>query len=213
MQPIIESSTRGRKKVTLIVEDIDKGGGVGRWLGPLAAAAGGYMLYRVFFEEGKTGEGAIHLSKRIIIDRPVSEIYRFWRNLENLPRAMSHIESVRVSPDGRSHWTAKGPAGSKIEWDAKILVDREDEIISWRSLPGARVPNAGTVRFRDLGNGRTEVKVSLSYHPPGGQLSASVAKLLGDDPAQQVQEDLRRLKLELESPTAVRAGVVTPARP
>jgi uncharacterized membrane protein len=166
-----------------------------------AAAIAGYALYKNFAKSPTSpGKNAIFVSKSITIDRPVSDIYRFWRHLENLPRAMSHLESVQERPNGRSHWVAKGPAGRKIEWDAEMLVDRENEIISWRSVEGADVPNEGTVRFKDVGNGqRTEVKVSLTYHPPGGALGAAIAKLFGEEPSQQVEEDLRKLKKELES--------------
>jgi uncharacterized membrane protein len=211
MEPNIvrkESSARGRKKVTLTIEEgpmyrgeSNGGGGVGRLITLTAAAFAGYALYKNFAQSSTSpGKNAIFVSKSITIDRPVREIYRFWRNLENLPRAMRHLESVQERPNGRSHWVAKGPVGSKIEWDAETLVDRENEIISWRSIEGAAVPNEGTVRFKDVGNGqRTEVKVSLTYHPPGGALGAAIAKLFGEEPSQQVEEDLRKLKRELES--------------
>lgn len=217
MEQTIERSQRP-KKVTIIMEDVPRrteavrrgaehegNGGIGRLLTLATFAVAGYTLYKRYAREAeRPGKGAIHVSKSVTIDRPVSEIYRFWRNLENLPRAMSHLESVRQRPDGRSHWVAKGPAGSKIEWDAETLIDRENEIISWRSVKGADVPNEGTVRFRDLGNGqKTEVKVSLTYHPPGGAIGAAVAKLLGEEPSQQVGDDLRRLKKELEGNSAV----------
>jgi uncharacterized membrane protein len=210
MEPNIvrKESSRGRKKVTLTIEEgplyrgeNDGGGGIGRLVTLTAAAIAGYALYKNIAKSPTSpGKNAIFVSKSITIDRPVSDIYRFWRHLENLPRAMSHLESVQERPNGRSHWVAKGPAGRKIEWDAEMLVDRENEIISWRSVEGADVPNEGTVRFKDVGNGqRTEVKVSLTYHPPGGALGAAIAKLFGEEPSQQVEEDLRKLKKELES--------------
>ncbi len=212
MDPIMERTTRGRKKVTLTIEEgpeIEKrarksdenGNGLGRVVTLTAALVAGYVVAtKLVGKAKKTGADAIYVSESITINRPVNEIYRFWRNLSNLPRAMSHLESVEERPNKRSHWKAKGPAGSKIEWDAEILVDRENEIISWRSLEGAIVRNEGTVRFKDVGNGqRTEVKVSLTYHPPGGPLGATVAKLLGAEPAQQVAEDLRGLKKQLET--------------
>jgi uncharacterized membrane protein len=216
------SSSRGRKKVTLTIEEgptyrgeSDGGGGVGRMVTLTAAAVAGYALYKSW--AGRTsspGKNAIFVSKSITIDRPVREIYRFWRNLENLPRAMRHLESVEERPNGRSHWRAKGPAGRTIEWDAEMLVDREGEIISWRSIEGADVPNEGTVRFKDVGNGqRTEVKVSLTYHPPGGAFGVAIAKLFGEEPSQQVEEDLRKLKKELESGGAALTNPVAAAQP
>jgi uncharacterized membrane protein len=217
-----ESSARGHKKVTITVEEgprygarSEGNGGSSRWLTVTAAAIAGYALYKRMAKSSSPGKNAIFVSKSITIERPVGEIYRFWRNLENLPRAMSHLESVREHPNGRSHWTAKGPAGSKVEWDAEVLVDRENEIISWRSIEGATVPNEGTVRFKDVGNGqRTEVKVSMTYHPPGGALGAAIAKLFGEEPSQQVEEDLRKLKKELEGTGAQKnpAHLGQPAR-
>jgi uncharacterized membrane protein len=179
-----------------------------------ALVAGFTVASKIVKSKKKTGSDAIFVSESIVINRPVSEIYRFWRKLSNLPRAMSHLESVEERSGNRSHWKAKGPVGTKIEWDAETLVDRENEIISWRSLEGATVRNEGTVRFKDVGNGqRTEVKVSLTYHPPGGPLGASVAKLLGTEPSQQVAEDLRRLKKELEGSGASPAAAAPGAKP
>jgi len=218
MEPTIERSTRP-KKITLIVEDAPKqglpngrrGGGLLRLT---VAAVAGYALYRRVANRSRSlGRNAIHLSKSVVVERPVGEVFRFWRNLENLPRSMSHLESVRVLPNGRSRWTAKGPAGSKVEWDAETLVERQDEIISWRSVEGADVPNEGTVRFKDLGGQRTEVKVSLTYHPPGGAIGAGIAKLFGEEPSQQVEADLQRFKREFESGGAMRHAGATGANP
>jgi uncharacterized membrane protein len=217
-----EETRRGRKKITLTVEeaplrhdelDRDRDGGGSRLLTLTLAAVGGYVLYKRF-AQGTTGpgKGAIHVSKSVTIERPVGEIYRFWRNLENLPRVMGHLESVRELPDGRSHWTAKGPAGSKVEWDAEVLVDRENEIISWRSVKDATVPNEGTVRFKSLDDGRrTEVKVSFTYHPPGGKVGAAIARLFGEEPSQQVGDDLRRLKQELETGSVMTSAYASPS--
>jgi uncharacterized membrane protein len=223
MQHTTEGDTRrGRKKITLTVEEAplerggrgDEGGGGGRRLLMAGmAAVGGYMFYKRMAKRGVgPGQGAIHVSKSITIDRPVGEIYRFWRNLENLPRVMGHLESVREMPDGRSHWVAKGPAGAKVEWDAETLVDRENEIISWRSVEGATVPNEGTVRFKDVGaGGRTEVRVSFTYHPPGGAVGAGIARLFGEEPSKQVEDDLRRLKQELETGSVMTTSYASPS--
>jgi uncharacterized membrane protein len=117
---------------------------------------------------------------------------------------MDHLESVTILDENRSHWVAKGPAGTKVEWDATIHNEIENELIAWRSLPGADVDNAGSVHFTLSGNG-TEVRVVLSYDPPAGKVGAAVAKLLGEEPSQQVEEDLRRFKQVIEaSETPVR---------
>lgn len=146
----------------------------------------------------RRGEG-IKVEKSVTVDRPVQEVYRFWRNFENLPRFMEHLESVTVIDETRSHWIAKAPAGSKVEWDAVIHNEIENQLIAWRSLPGSDVNNAGSVHFTPVGDGnRTEVRVVLSYDPPAGKLGAAVAKLLGEEPSKQVEGDLRRFKQVME---------------
>jgi len=141
----------------------------------------------------RRGEG-IKVEKSVIVNRPAHEVYRFWRNFENLPRFMDHLESVTVIDETRSHWIAKAPAGGRVEWDAVIHNEIENELIAWRSLDGADVNNAGSVHFTPVSEGQTEVRIVLSYEPPVGKLGAVVAKLLGEEPSQQVEEDLRRFK-------------------
>jgi uncharacterized membrane protein len=143
------------------------------------------------------GEG-IKVERSITVNRPQAEVYRFWRQLENLPRFMEHLESVTVIDENRSHWVAKAPAGTKVEWDASIHNEIENELIAWRSLPGSDIDNAGSVHFTPTGD-TTEVRVVLSYDPPAGRVGAVVAKLLGEEPGTQVDEDLRRFKQVMES--------------
>ncbi|HEY0079305.1 MAG TPA: SRPBCC family protein [Pyrinomonadaceae bacterium] len=146
------------------------------------------------------GGSGVKVEKSMTINRSPEELYRFWRNFENLPRIMSHLESVRVTSEGRSHWVAKAPAGTTVEWDAEIYNEKENELIAWRSLEGSQVNNAGSVRFQPAAGGRgTEVKVSLKYDPPGGTIGAALAKLFGEEPEQQVREDLRRFKQFMET--------------
>jgi uncharacterized membrane protein len=127
-------------------------------------------------------------------------LYQFWRNLENLPKFMSHLQSVRNLGNLRSHWVARGPLGVGVSWDAEIITERENELIGWRSLPGSAVDNAGSVHFRRGPGGRgTEVKVTLKYDPPAGKVGAAVARLFGSAPEQEIQDDLRRLKQLMET--------------
>jgi uncharacterized membrane protein len=142
----------------------------------------------------------VHIEKSIIIDKSPEELYRFWRQFENLPRFMRHLESVSCSGLNRWHWVAKGPAGTKVEWDAEVYNEKPNELIAWRSLAGADITNAGSVRFEPAPNGRgTMVKVVLNYNAPGGKVSALLAKLFGQEPGQMIEEDLRRLKQVLET--------------
>jgi len=146
----------------------------------------------------RRGEG-IRVEERIVLNRPRSEVYRFWRNLENLPRFMDHLESVTVIDHERSHWVAKGPAGTRVEWDAVIHHEIPNQLIAWRSLEGSEVDNAGSVHFEPTETGDTEVRVVLRYDPPGGKAGAAVAWLFGEEPSRQVAEDLRRLKQVVEA--------------
>ena len=156
-----------------------------------------------------SGAAVIEARATITVDKALEEVYWFWHDFENLPRFMAHLESVRVTGEGRSHWRAKGPAGRAVEWDAEIVEERPDELIAWRSLAGADVDNSGYVRFTPAPGGRgTEVRVELRYAPPGGSAGAAVAKLLGSEPGQQVLDDLRRFKQVLETGEVVRSDAL-----
>jgi len=142
----------------------------------------------------------LRVDRAITVAKPRPEVYQFWCNFENLGRFMRHVESVRVYDDNHSHWVVKGPAGKTLQWDAEIINEAENERIGWRSLPGADVDNAGSVQFRDAPDGRgTEVKVELQYNPPGGTVGALMAKLWGEEPSQQIENDLRRFKQLMET--------------
>jgi uncharacterized membrane protein len=146
-----------------------------------------------------TGNQGVHAKASCIVNANPDEVYSFWRNFENLSRFMKHLDSVQDLGDGRSHWTAKGPAGTTVEWDATIIADVPGEVITWRSLEGSDVDNAGAVRFESAAGGRgTIVKVNLQYNPPAGVIGATVAKLFGEEPEQQLDDDLRRFKQVLE---------------
>ncbi len=145
-------------------------------------------------------ELGIKVERAITINKPREEVFGFWRNLENLPRFMKHLKTVRVTGEKTSHWVANAPAGRTVEWDAEIINEAPGELIAWRSLEGSSVQNAGSVRFTDAtGNRGTEIRVALQYNPPGGVVGALFAKLFGEEPEQQIAEDLGRLKAMVES--------------
>jgi uncharacterized membrane protein len=144
------------------------------------------------------GRRGIHVEEAVTINRPIAEVYRFWRNFENLPKFMQHLESVAVREGGISHWVARGPAGMKVEWDARIINEIDDKVIGWQSLEGSTIATAGSVHFDATDHG-TRVRVNLQYSPPGGKLGAAVARLFGEEPTIQVREDLRRFKALLET--------------
>ncbi|HEV7869179.1 MAG TPA: SRPBCC family protein [Chthoniobacteraceae bacterium] len=184
--------------------------------GLLLAALGGGLLYRgstghcdvyealginsraLNDAAGVPGNKGIKVVRTVTINRPRPEVYQFWRKLENLPAFMNHVERVETFDERRSHWKVKGPAGSSVEWDAEIINEHENELLAWQSLPGAEVQNAGSVWFEDAAGGGTRVKVALEFNPPGGAAGALVAKLFGEAPEQQMDEDLGKLKQHLE---------------
>lgn len=190
--------------------------------GTLAALLGGTLIYRgmtghcdVCAALGKTqneetfggahsqsreipGHGGVLVHKVVTINKPADELYAFWRKLENLPRFMNHLESVEETDATHSHWVAKAPAGTSVSWDAEIIRDNPSELIAWRSTPDSTIPNSGSVRFVSKGS-ETEVKVNLEYQPPGGTIGALFAKLFGEEPQQQVNEDLLRFKQLMET--------------
>lgn len=141
----------------------------------------------------------VRVEKTVTINKPAEELYRFWRNFENLPCFMEHLESVWVQDDTHSHWKAKAPMGKSVEWDAEIISDIANEVIAWKSTD-AQIANAGSVRFQSAPGGRgTEVTVNLEYDPPSGKAGMLVARLFDEEPTQQVQDALRHFKAVTEA--------------
>jgi uncharacterized membrane protein len=177
----------------------------------LLGVGAGYLVYRgltgkdpllekMGLKAADTQSKSIQVERAVTVNRPPNEVFQFWRNFENLPQFMNHLEEVQVMDNMRSHWVAKGPLESRVVWDAEITEERENEFIAWQSLPGAQVPNSGSVTFRPAPDGRgTEVHVLMEYNPPAGAIGAMVAKLFGEEPNTQVREDLRRFKQVMET--------------
>lgn len=142
----------------------------------------------------------ITLEATITVNKPAAEVYRFWRQVENYPRFMRHLESVVSVGETRSHWVARGPLHMPLTWDAELVEARDNAVLSWRSLPGADVDNTVIVRFRELPNGRgTEVRLRLDYAPPGGVAGAALAKLFKTLTVRQLQAELRHGKHIIEA--------------
>jgi len=144
------------------------------------------------------GPAGIHVEEAVTVNRPLPDVFRFWRNFENLPAFMKHLESVAEREAGITHWVARGPAGTRVEWDARIINEIDDNLIGWQSLEGSTIATAGSVNLRESPRG-TEVRVHLQYNPPAGRLGAAVAWLFGEEPNLQVREDLRRFKQLIET--------------
>jgi uncharacterized membrane protein len=167
-----------------------------------------YLFEALGIRTAPRGQGAsvsvpyelgVRIDSAITIDAPRAAVYRVWRGCTNFPLFMRHVESVRATGRSRTHWVVRAPGRRIVEWDAEVHNEIPDELIAWRSLPGADVDNAGSVIFKDAPGGKTEVKIELQYDPPGGALGALIAKLLGSEPTQQIEEDLKRLKAILEA--------------
>lgn len=157
-------------------------------------------------QHGKGTPGPLHVDASTTINRPVADVYGYWRDFVNLPSFMLHLESVTVDESGVSHWRAKAPIKKSVTWDAEMTGDEPNRRISWRSLDSSDIDNAGTVHFETAPDGAsTEVRVSLHYDVPGGAIGRAVAKLLGEEPEQQVRDDLRRFKQVLETGDIVRS--------
>lgn len=175
----------------------------GRVLAATAAVAGVTaldVLCRKQLSNGISVNGAVHTTQSIAVNRSPEECYQFWRDLQNLPRFMQHVESIEVTDGRRSRWVVKGPGGTNIEWDAEITDDIPNQAIAWRSLEGSDVKNSGWVRFERAPTGHgTFVKVHIRYEPPAGKVGAVIAKLLGKEPGQLVKGDIRRFKHILET--------------
>jgi uncharacterized membrane protein len=146
------------------------------------------------------GPRGVNVLESVTINQPIEQLYRFWRNLENLPQFMRHLDTIDKVTDTISHWRAKGPGGRPVEWDAEIFNEIPNKLIAWRSLDGSDVVSAGSVNFDSAGAGRgTRVTVHLQYNPPGGKIGAAIARLFGSDPESEIREDLRRFKQLLEA--------------
>ncbi|MEP7212445.1 MAG: SRPBCC family protein [Acidobacteriota bacterium] len=195
----------------------------GGFAGVVALVAGGSMLYRgttghchaydalgvdtTHTGDGKTKSpftrsvfsGRIHVTKSVTVNKSAAELYAFWRNFENLPIFMKHLESVTKTDDTTSHWKAKAPLGTSVEWDAEVTSDVANEKIGWKSLEGSDIPNSGVVEFRPTTNRGTEVKVTMIYEAPGGKLGEWAAWLFGEEPSLQIEQDLRRFKSLMET--------------
>ena len=191
----------------LLVSGLRRGGLTGLTMAGTAAG----LLYRgttghchiyeaLNLDTQKIDDQGVHVEESITINRPADELFRFWRNFENLPKFMHHLESVEVINDKLSRWTATAPAGMKVSWDAEIVSETENQAIVWRSLADAQITNAGSVRFLSVPGGRgTELRVTLAYSPPAGSVGVLVAKLFGEEPTQQIIKDLHRFKNLMEA--------------
>lgn len=208
-------------------------GGLARrnWAGSVLTIAGGGLLYRAMSgscpvyramgidtsgnaqDTSRLGRRKVHtdhatkIRRTVKIDRPPHELYQFWRSLDNLPRVMTHLDSVQIIDDHTSHWVLKlVPGAPRVEWDAEIINEVEDRRIGWRSLAGSDLNHAGSVEFKPTADEqRTWLRVTLQYDPPGSRLGSTLATWFGGDPSTTLAADLQRFKEHMET------GILSPA--
>ena len=205
----VERWVSGISGAALALYGMRRRGGDGIALAAFGAAllyrgvTGRILLYQaldVRLVQTTRGRQRIEVVKAITINRTPEELYRFWRNFENLPTVMRHLESVTAQDEKRSHWVVKGPGGKRLEWDAEIVNDKPGQFIAWQSCEGSDVDHWGVVRFVPApGRRGTQVIVELEYEPIGGAFGVSVAKLFGEEPGQVIGEELRRFKQFMET--------------
>jgi uncharacterized membrane protein len=181
----------------------------------------------------------MHVIKAITVLRPLEEVYRFWVDFQNMPRFMSHLDSVESTDGGRSRWRSRSDEGESMEWESEVIEQVPNEMIAWQSTLGSDVKNRGAAYFSEapgdrgtevrveltfdqpggkLGDRGTEVRVELTFDQPGGKLGSLFSKLFGEDPGTQVSRDLRRFKQILETGEVVHSDAsihkgMHPARP
>jgi len=161
------------------------------------ATAGGLLAYRA--ARNKQPQ-EFYAEASFAINCAPEEAYKFWRNFENLPQFMRHLESVRVIDNRHSEWTAIGPLGVRLHWTAEIVDEGEFQWIVWRSLPGSDVEQTGSVQFkRAPGDRGTIVTAIMEYTPPAGAVGKTLASIVGKDPEFTLREDLRRFKQLIEA--------------
>jgi uncharacterized membrane protein len=201
------------------------GGRRGNRLGIAAAAVGGVAALDMLAARrlgrepsGRaSGRAGVKVEQVVTINRSIEELYGFWRDFANFPHFMRHLTRVEILDQRRSRWTAKAPAGMSVQWVAEIVEDRQAEWIAWRSLPGSQVEHSGSVRFTPAPGARgTEVRVQMEYLPPAGRFGRIIAMMFGEEPEQQIRDDLRRFKQLMETgeiPVSDGEGLWRAARP
>jgi uncharacterized membrane protein len=161
---------------------------------------GSCRVYRKLGIDTAAPPDLLRIMDVIQVSAPPDEVYAFWRDFENLPLFMRHVESVTPEPDGRSRWVAKFTGGPPVSWQAEVVEDVPGQLLAWRSLPGSDVDNAGTITFTELPGGRgTGVRVDILYRPPAGRLGEPLARLLSPLLREQIHADVRCFKAMIET--------------
>ncbi|MDZ4783774.1 MAG: SRPBCC family protein [Planctomycetia bacterium] len=146
------------------------------------------------------------LERQLVIQAPPEKVYKFWRELSNLPSVLTHVSCVVQLEERNSRWQAETPLGTNLEWQAEIIKDEPNRLIAWQSLPGGSLSTAGSVKFEPQGSSQTKLTLNMKYDPPGGKVGVWVAKALGVDLLTELNDDLRAFKQRMENPATTGAS-------
>jgi uncharacterized membrane protein len=159
---------------------------------------------------GVAAQHGERLERQLVIQAPPEKVYKFWRELSNLPSVLTHVSSVVQLDERHSRWQAETPLGTTLEWQAEIINDEPNRLIAWQSLPGGSLSTAGSVKFEPQGSNQTRLSLNMKYDPPAGKVGVWVAKALGVDLLTELNDDLRALKQRMEnSATSVAQRLAT----
>jgi uncharacterized membrane protein len=174
----------------------------------LLLLGGSYLLYRAVTghcpvysmrEQRAKGPHNINVRTSVVVNRPREELYAFWRRLENLPLFMKHLAMVRENEDGTSSWMVRMPGGlNSLHWDAEIVKEEEGTELSWKSLPGGSVENAGKINFTDTPGKATRIDAVITYRAPLGVVGEAISRLLNPAFRRKVTEDIEGFKFYME---------------
>ena len=182
----------------------------------LLLLGGGYLLYRavsghcpvssVFHRKGGRAGHASNVNVRtsVVVNRPREEVYMFWRSLENLPLFMKHLDNVDELDSITSAWKIRLPGGvGDVRWEAKIVKEEPGTELSWQSVPGASIENAGKINFSDTPGGATRIDVMISYRAPMGVIGERLSRLLTPVFSNMVEKDILNFKHFMENTSIV----------
>jgi uncharacterized membrane protein len=133
----------------------------------------------------------------ITIEKPVEQVFAFWRDLSNLQIVIPHVYCVSQVEGGRSQWVSE-VLGREVYWEALIIDEEPNQHIGWKTLEGSDFHHAGGVEFTPTASGGTEVRVHMHYRLPGGPVGVAMAKMLNRSPQSEIAQGLQRLKEMIE---------------
>lgn len=131
-------------------------------------------------------------SVQVEVDAPIDLVWSLWSDLEQMPRWMKWIESVKILEDNAdlSRWQL-ATGSFEFSWLSRIVKLVPNQLIQWESVDG--LPNRGAVRFYDR-HGKSIVRLTIAYAIPGwlGKLMDNL--FLGKAVESTIQADLERFR-------------------